>query len=110
MRLSRSGRKAEPCSVSADTAGCSPFTTERIHIIHPADSEDIFACDPAENKRQIHRTIITQNSLNPKTLIDIREKRRATMSKKIIAFNAGPRKGFNTDTLINEAIKGVLAE
>jgi multimeric flavodoxin WrbA len=32
------------------------------------------------------------------------------MSKKIIAVNAGPRKGFNTDTLINEAIKGVLAE
>ena len=28
------------------------------------------------------------------------------MSKKIIAVNAGPRKGFNTDTLINEAIKG----
>ena len=27
------------------------------------------------------------------------------MSKKIIAVNAGPRKGFNTDTLINEAIK-----
>jgi hypothetical protein len=32
------------------------------------------------------------------------------MSKKIIAVNAGPRKGFNPDTLINEAIKGVLAE
>ena len=28
------------------------------------------------------------------------------MSKKIIAVNAGPRKGYNTDTLINEAIKG----
>ncbi len=28
------------------------------------------------------------------------------MSKKIISVNAGPRKGFNTDTLINEAIKG----
>lgn len=28
------------------------------------------------------------------------------MSKKIIAVNAGPRKGWNTDTLINEAIKG----
>lgn len=26
--------------------------------------------------------------------------------KKIIAVNAGPRKGWNTDTLINEAIKG----
>ena len=32
------------------------------------------------------------------------------MSKKIIAVNACPRKGFNTDTLINEVIKGVLAE
>lgn len=28
------------------------------------------------------------------------------MSNKIIAVNAGPRKGWNTDTLINEAIKG----
>ncbi len=28
------------------------------------------------------------------------------MSKKMIAVNAGPRKGYNTDTLINEAIKG----
>ena len=28
------------------------------------------------------------------------------MSKKIIAVNAGPRKGWNTDTLISEAIKG----
>ncbi|MCH5249239.1 MAG: flavodoxin family protein [Lachnospiraceae bacterium] len=28
------------------------------------------------------------------------------MSKKIIAVNAGPRKGWNTDTLINEAAKG----
>ena len=28
------------------------------------------------------------------------------MTKKIIAVNAGPRKGWNTDTLINEAIKG----
>lgn len=28
------------------------------------------------------------------------------MSKKIVAVNAGPRKGWNTDTLINEAIKG----
>ena len=27
------------------------------------------------------------------------------MSKKIIAVNAGPRKGWNTDTLINEAVK-----
>ena len=29
------------------------------------------------------------------------------MSKKIVAVNAGPRKGWNTDTLINEAAKGV---
>lgn len=28
------------------------------------------------------------------------------MSKKIVAVNAGPRKGWNTDMLINEAIKG----
>ena len=28
------------------------------------------------------------------------------MSKRIIAVNAGPRKGWNTDTLISEAIKG----
>ena len=28
------------------------------------------------------------------------------MSKKIVAVNAGPRKGWNTDTLINEAVKG----
>ena len=28
------------------------------------------------------------------------------MTKKIIAVNAGPRKGWNTDTLIDEAIKG----
>ncbi len=28
------------------------------------------------------------------------------MSKKVIAVNAGPRKGWNTDTLIDEAIKG----
>ena len=28
------------------------------------------------------------------------------MGKRIIAVNAGPRKGWNTDTLINEAIKG----
>lgn len=32
------------------------------------------------------------------------------MSKKIIAVNAGPRKGWNTDTLINEAIKGAKSE
>ena len=31
------------------------------------------------------------------------------MSKKIIAVNAGPRKGWNTDTLITEAAKGVEA-
>ena len=29
------------------------------------------------------------------------------MSKKIIAVNAGPRKGWNTDTLITEAARGV---
>ncbi|MCR5182333.1 MAG: flavodoxin family protein [Clostridia bacterium] len=28
------------------------------------------------------------------------------MSKKIIAINAGPRKGWNTDTLIGEAVRG----
>ena len=28
------------------------------------------------------------------------------MSKKIVAVNAGPRKGWNTDTLIDEAVKG----
>ena len=28
------------------------------------------------------------------------------MSKKIVAVNAGPRKGWNTDTLIGEALKG----
>ncbi|MBE6835113.1 MAG: flavodoxin family protein [Ruminococcaceae bacterium] len=31
------------------------------------------------------------------------------MSKRIIAVNAGPRKGWNTDTLINEAIEGAKA-
>ena len=30
------------------------------------------------------------------------------MNKKIVAVNAGPRKGWNTDTLINEAIKGAI--
>ena len=28
------------------------------------------------------------------------------MSKKIIVVNAGPRKGWNTDTLLTEAAKG----
>ncbi len=28
------------------------------------------------------------------------------MGKRVVAINAGPRKGWNTDTLINEAIKG----
>lgn len=28
------------------------------------------------------------------------------MAKKIVAVNAGPRKGWNTDTLIKEAVKG----
>ncbi len=32
------------------------------------------------------------------------------MSKKIVAVNAGPRKGWNTDTLIDEAIKGADSE
>lgn len=32
------------------------------------------------------------------------------MSKKIVAVNAGPRKGWNTDTLIDEAIKGAESE
>ena len=31
------------------------------------------------------------------------------MSKKIVAVNAGPRKGWNTDTLISEAVKGAEA-
>lgn len=31
------------------------------------------------------------------------------MSKRIVAVNAGPRKGWNTDTLINEAVKGAEA-
>lgn len=31
------------------------------------------------------------------------------MSKKIIAINASPRKGWNTHTLINEAVKGAEA-
>ena len=31
------------------------------------------------------------------------------MTKKIIAVNAGPRKGWNTDTLITEAAKGARA-
>lgn len=32
------------------------------------------------------------------------------MTKKIIAVNAGPRRGWNTDTLIDEAIRGAEAE
>ena len=32
------------------------------------------------------------------------------MSKKIVAVNAGPRKGWNTDTLINEAVKGAQSQ
>ena len=28
------------------------------------------------------------------------------MKKKIVAVNAGPRKGWNTDTLISEAVRG----
>ena len=30
----------------------------------------------------------------------------AIMSKKIVVVNAGPRKGWNTDTLLMEAAKG----
>jgi len=32
------------------------------------------------------------------------------MGKKIVAVNAGPRIGWNTDTLINEAIRGAESE
>lgn len=32
------------------------------------------------------------------------------MTKKIVAVNAGPRKGWNTDTLIDEAIRGAESE
>ena len=32
--------------------------------------------------------------------------RRIGMSKKIVVVNAGPRKGWNTDTLLTEAAKG----
>ncbi len=32
------------------------------------------------------------------------------MGKRIIAVNAGPRKGWNTDTLITEAVKGAQSE
>ncbi|MBE6494434.1 MAG: flavodoxin family protein, partial [Methanosphaera stadtmanae] len=32
------------------------------------------------------------------------------MTKKIVAVNAGPRKGWNTDTLIDEAIKGAQSQ
>ena len=28
------------------------------------------------------------------------------MNKRVVAVNAGPRKGWNTDTLIKEAVKG----
>lgn len=28
------------------------------------------------------------------------------MSKKIVAINASPRKGWNTDTIVTEAAKG----
>lgn len=31
------------------------------------------------------------------------------MSKRIVAVNAGPRKGWNTDTLITEAAKGAIS-
>ena len=32
------------------------------------------------------------------------------MGKRIIAVNAGPRKRWNTDTLINEAVRGAEQE
>ncbi len=32
------------------------------------------------------------------------------MAKKIVVVNAGPRKGWNTDTLITEAVKGAESE
>ena len=32
------------------------------------------------------------------------------MNKKIIAVNCGPRKGFNTDKLIEEAINGAKSK
>lgn len=32
------------------------------------------------------------------------------MAKKIIAVNGGPRKGWNTDLMIQEALKGAAAE
>ena len=32
------------------------------------------------------------------------------MAKKIIAINGGPRKGWNTDIMIQEALKGAAAE
>ncbi len=37
-------------------------------------------------------------------------KERISDNMKIIAVNAGPRKGRNTDTLINEAIKGAQSQ
>ena len=36
--------------------------------------------------------------------------RSKDMSKKIIAVNAGPRKGWNTDTLVKEAAKGAESQ
>lgn len=32
------------------------------------------------------------------------------MGKSLVAVNAGPRIGWNTDTLINEAIKGAESQ
>ena len=32
------------------------------------------------------------------------------MDKKIVVVNAGPRKGWNTDTLLTEAARGAEAE
>ena len=39
--------------------------------------------------------------------IDILNVMQLLKGIRVIAVNAGPRKGWNTDTLINEAVKGV---
>lgn len=38
--------------------------------------------------------------------VDKTSEKEKRMGKKIVAVNAGPRKGWNTDTLIDEAIRG----
>ncbi len=37
------------------------------------------------------------------------ERRETAMNKKIVAVNAGPRMGWNTETLISEAERGARA-